>query len=155
VSEVIKKIDFHVEHINMLSPRDYELRTVFNEESFVNRLGMLQGIRESPDFFGDSWTFIVDGRILSCLGFLEIYKGVAEIWQIPSIFLERHVFAFSKAIKQLIENVAKEFKYQRFQTTSPDDDLHERWMKFLGFEKEGVLRRYVNGEDFIQYARLF
>ena len=45
--------------------------------------------------------------------------------------------------------------YHRIQIRATDDELHNRWLKFLKFEKEGTLRKYDNlGNDMNIWARV-
>jgi hypothetical protein len=46
-----------------------------------------------------------------------------------------------------------EYGIRRFQTVAVDDNLHNRWLSFIGFEVEGLMKEYsVDGEDYKLWA---
>jgi hypothetical protein len=103
-----------------------------------------------------SGTFLYDGRILFVAGFCKLWNGVFELWMIPSVYAPSAPVFFVRTLKRYITAIARDFKAHRMQTTSFDDDFHEKWMGVLGFQKEGTLRAFTESKQTMcQYGRLF
>lgn len=100
-------------------------------------------------------TFIFNGRILFVAGFCKLWEGVFEVWMIPSIYADAYPVFFARTIKRYLDRIMTDFSAHRLQTTSFNDTFHERWMGFLGFQKEGKLRQFTeNKNDMCQYGRI-
>lgn len=98
-------------------------------------------------------TGIVDGRIVCCGGVNIMAGGNADIWLIPSLHLPRHAKTFIRGLRDWLWGVRKDFQLTRMQTVCLNDDLHNRWMKYLGFEKEGIMKKFHNNTDYVMYGR--
>ena len=103
----------------------------------------------------DCATFTYGDIMLFCAGYVSLWPGVVECWMIPSIHVEKYKVKCAKLLKKYVEDIMSKEKWHRIQTTAPDDELHARWMKFLGLKKEGVLRKFThNKKDYCMYARV-
>lgn len=100
-------------------------------------------------------TGIVDGVVMCCGGVSPFLNGNAEIWLIPSAYVAENPTVFARHLKKWLFAVREDLALTRMQTACLDDDLHNQWMTFLGFEKEGVLRKYHNGIDYNMWSRLW
>ena len=89
-----------------------------------------------------TYTMIEDGRIITCMGCFPMWDGVWEVWQMPSVYVLKYAKGYCKTILGLLDGAAERVNIWRMQTHSPADDLHDRWMKFIGFECEGTLKEY-------------
>ncbi len=100
-------------------------------------------------------TFTYNGKLLFSAGYFELWPGVLECWMIPSIHVKSAMFTFCKLLRGYVRAIIEQEECHRFQTTTPNDELHHRWMTFLGMEKEGTLRKYThNGQDYCMYSRV-
>ena len=132
----IETIKFRPEHLEVMSIREKEEKGIMQlEDAFTRFEGMAK-------ISIDAKTFMYDGRIIFCAGYFQLWPGVIECWMVPSKYVKTVTLQFCKILKQYVDDIIREYKCHRFQTTAPDDDLHARWMKFLKLEKEGVLRKY-------------
>ena len=103
----------------------------------------------------DAKTFMYDGRIIFCAGYKELWPGVIDCWMIPSIYVETAKIGFCRMLRNYIDDIIKEQGCHRFQTTSPDDDFHERWMRFMGMQKEGTMRQFTHTKrSYSMYSRV-
>lgn len=103
-----------------------------------------------------SRTLIHDGHIIACTGLVPMWEGVCEVWQIPSLYVARYKIAYVKAFRKLISRIHLEYKMRRLQTHSPADELHDAWMRVIGFECEGTLKGYSRfGNDYRIWAKIF
>jgi RimJ/RimL family protein N-acetyltransferase len=145
----LKQIIFKPEHLEVADIRPLESNGILNLPETQTRLEKLSQI-------GDATTLIYDGRIIGFTGFLEIWPGVAEIWLIPTIYIQTASLTVARLLKNYVKVLAKTFKLHRLQTVAPDDELHNRWMSWLGFQEEGLLRQYSQFKmDYKQWARVY
>ena len=100
-------------------------------------------------------TGIVNGVVMCCGGVSPFLNGNAEIWLIPSVYLETETMSFSRHLRRWLFGVRDDLALTRMQTACLDDDLHNQWMTFLGFEKEGVMKKYHNGTDYVMWGRVW
>lgn len=143
-------IIFHPKHLEVAAVRQHEMDTIFK---LKNAYAQIENLAAKSVQAG---TFMYDGRIITCAGFLELWPGVAEIWQIPTIYVKLCPTLFSKTIRAYIETIAEQFKYHRLQTVAPADALHDRWMSWLGFRQEGTMLEYTaDKRDYRMWSRAF
>lgn len=144
-----KAIKFKPEHIDLMSLRPEEIQGGTYEEV---RARIVELASQSAQVL----TYTYEGRIIAVMGFMILWRGVLQGWVVPTIYVHTAPFSFAKTVKRFIEVLAKTFSCHRFQTGSYADEFHIRWMKFLGFEKEGVSKQFTpDKKDYINYARLF
>lgn len=140
---MFKVIPFKKEHIEVMDVRDHESNILNND--------VLSKLEKTSIAF----TGVVNGKIISCGGIIVVFKGVAELWQIPSIYVSEITIKYARYIRKWIELMRQEFQLYRMETICLDDDLHNRWMRFLGFEREGVKRKFLNGHDYVMFGKIW
>ncbi|UOF77745.1 putative acetyltransferase [Caudoviricetes sp.] len=137
---MIKIIPFKVEHLECMEMREHEKGLIGNENMKA--------------FEGVAFTGLIDGRIISCGGVVIEKWGNAYVWQVPSVYVNDVKMSYCKYIRKWLDDVASEYALNRFETTCVNDDLHNRWMKFLGFEVEGIKKKYINGQDYVMFGKV-
>jgi len=143
-----KVIPFKKEHLEVMEIRDYEKQTVCERPEFKRAMAIWETSRIAG-------TIVYDGRILAIMGSLDLWPGVCELFVLPSKYLSQYPIPFARCIKHAIYNSGMFDNYGRVQIQAADDKLHNRWLKFLNFEKEGTLRKYgLAGEDINMWARV-
>jgi len=144
----MKTIPFHSEHLKIMDMRPYEWEKVYPYLP-----------QETLDYYaslGHAYTLIEDGKIITCIGWVPLWPGAWEIWQIPSIHIAEHKIDYVRKLKDFITFYAEKQKAHRIQTHSPADKLHDAWMVFMGFECEGTLKEYSRfKEDYRLWSRRF
>jgi hypothetical protein len=100
-------------------------------------------------------TGVINGVVMACGGVSPFINGNAEIWLIPSVYLKSDSFLFARNLRRWLFGVREDLALIRMQTACIDDELHCNWMKFLGFEKEGIMKKYHNGKDYIMWGRVW
>lgn len=145
----LKLIDFRPDHVHQIKPREEEAFGVCAEPGYAEKMiSVAQGSKVSG-------TFIIGGEILCIAGYYELWSGVAEVWAMPSIYVRKNALLFARTFKAWVEDLIENHKYHRLQVHGLDDKTHNRWFQWLGFEKEGVMRKYSRDmEDFAMYARV-
>lgn len=129
----VEIIDFKPEHLDMMDMRAHEAsKEIDGQELFKDSI--------------ESKTVLIDGVVLTCYG---LYKNNG-LWQIPSIHIEnlpvKYARATIKIVRKLIENRIG------VHTICVDDEFHERWMRFLGFQP--TEKRYtIQGCECLLYVK--
>lgn len=143
----VKIIPFKTQHVECMDVRDYETSTVFNLSNLETGLKVFEERRSAG-------TMVYDGRILGIVGYFELWPGVCELFVLPSKYLNEYPIPFARCIRRTINQEI--FKsYHRIQIMALDDELHNNWLKFLKFEKEGHLKKYDSlGNNFNMWARV-
>ena len=145
-----KIIPFQPSHIELMDIRDIEIASSFMLPDAKERMQMM------TDMSLAAGTFILDGQILFAAGVVQMWPGVLDGWIIPTVYVPSHPIWFVKKVKQYFEAMAETFKCHRFQTVSPDDEQHAKWMELLGFKREGTLEQYSHNKlNYVMYARIF
>lgn len=141
-------IDFKIEHFEELECRSYESQFV---KMFKNPLQAVTQLTKS----GPSFTLIIRDQILAIGGFFKYWDGVFECWQIPSKNVPAYAKNYSRHVRYKMREFERQYNIKRVQSSCPNDDSHDRWMKFLGFSKECILKKFGPlGEDYALHARL-
>lgn len=140
-------IPFKVEHIEVMDIRDYELNTSFSLENVQAGLKVFENSRKAG-------TIICEGKVIAIMGVQDLWPGVCELWVIPSKYLHDYALPFARTIRKAMSSGILN-SYRRVQIQALDDELHNRWLRFLKFEKEGTLRKYDTlGNDMNMWARI-
>lgn len=138
-----KTVPFKIDHLDCMEIREHEKE--------ILTPSLLEYAAASPE----SYTVIYDGRVISCFGALILDHYKAELWQIPSIYVQDHVVRYARYGREWLEKLQKQYSIRRIDTVSLDDELHRRWMGFLGFENEGLKRKYYGEHDYIMWGKLW
>lgn len=140
--ELTKIIPFKAEHLECMDMRAHEKELVSGNN-----------VMKSVEHGSIAVTGMIDGRIICCGGIVPLNNGNSEIWLIPSIYVSSVTVTFCRELRKWLFGMRESLGLQRMQTACLNDDLHNRWMKFLGFEKEGVMKKYSNGVDFAMWGK--
>lgn len=141
-----KVIPFKLAHIECMDIREYETLTVLNLANWELALRQFEASKTCG-------TILHDGRILGVMGYYELWPGVCELFVIPSKYLPEYPIQFARCVKRVVNSGIFE-SYNRVQIHALDDDLHNRWLAFLRFDMEGILKKYdTNGNTYKIWAR--
>jgi RimJ/RimL family protein N-acetyltransferase len=127
-----------------LRPEDEHVRNdpFFEPWAETNALGAgFTGVRKS------------DGKILGCGGIKVISPGVGEAW---ALFCDE-IGLYAKECKEYavhyLSALVKEMGLQRLQcVVYADEKIKVRYVKALGFEAEGTMRKFKDGRDCVMLA---
>jgi hypothetical protein len=104
------------------------------------------------------WSGFCNGRFIAAGGIVVPYRGLGEGWVIAGPGVKGHYAFFHRTVKRAMIGTARALKVRRLQVLVRDSfTVSHGWVTdHLGFEKEGVMRRYgVMGEDMVVYVRFF
>ena len=144
-------------------PWHLELIDVQEEQRYLYEYYQQVGI--TPEQYGDiliataikengnpcAWSYYKDGEILGCGGIAQTnLPHIAEAW---CIFGKDFKLCFKTAVKRIREAVelCDHLRIQAF--TETDFISAQRFLEFLGFQKEGILKRQgIDTRDNIIYS---
>lgn len=101
---------------------------------------------------GLAWTMEIDQKVVGIAGLVPQWENRAMAWAMVSRHAGRHFMQMHRAVQRFL-NVSP---YRRIEATVdvgfPEG---EKWLKMLGFEREGLMRAYrPDGADMILFARV-
>lgn len=144
----IKRVLFNKHHLELM-----EIQEEFKP------LLQLDGVRFVLDRIplpgADGLTLMCNGQILVCFGYIHIVPGVVEVWLFPSVYVQKYPLTLVTEVIGYLESTAKVLNWHRVQTVTQDNAQHRKWMKTLGFVEEGLMKYYLNKQDYVMSARYF
>jgi hypothetical protein len=104
---------------------------------------------------GMSFTAVKDNKIICSGGVIPVWDKVFEGWVMGSHLIWQNRISAAKIIKKGMEFLIQENNIVRLQTAVKKDFyLGHRFAQWLGMEKEGIMKKYQNNEDYIRFARI-
>ena len=103
-----------------------------------------------------SWSGIHNGHLVGCGGIIPLWDGVAECWLVGGWRLGSHKISAVRALTATLAHQVKKQQLRRLQAVVQADwDEAVRFVEFLRFKREGLLRGYGPvGSDHYVYARI-
>ncbi|SKA64173.1 hypothetical protein [Desulfobaculum bizertense] len=115
----------------------------------------IQDFGEQMLVSGVAFTALAGPRILACAGMQSLRQGVGDLWALTSPELPRYGVAFCRAVRAWLPWVCAQQGVWRAQALVLEQHpVSCRWLEWLGFEREGLLRRYFGKQNFYIYARV-
>ena len=101
-------------------------------------------------------TALVHGKPVAMFGCIILWTGVAEMWSIISDDARRYPKQLTLVAKGFSDIVAQSLSLHRLQLTVRSDEPRAlRWAEYLGFEIEGLMKKYSpDGADTYILARV-
>ena len=101
---------------------------------------------------GPCFTAVKDGVILGCAGLTKQWDNRAIAWALLSSNIDQNFVNIHRAALRYFD--VTEFKRVEAFVDANFDAGH-RWIKMLGFEREGYMRSFTpEGNDAVLYARI-
>ena len=116
-------------------------------------LGLISAyLKHGPAFAG----ILPSGEILAAAGISIQYPGVGDAWAAPSGLVSEYPLLYARTIRRFFAKIVKEHSLRRVQTVvDPRYPSFLRWIDWLGFEVEGIMRRAsFDGTDLFLYAKV-
>lgn len=140
-------------NVREYTPGDEERVLPHNAYTFSS--GSKQAIRTAfQSGYARLWTIVdANGMILGIAGMYLSSPGVGDFWSLSDVGVLRARKLYCKSMRWLIERVIDAYKLDRAQFfIRTDQSWAERWAEFLGFKKEGILRKYADRQDHFVFA---
>ena len=93
-----------------------------------------------------------DGKtVLGVIGAVPCLPGVCEVFVLATKTQSHFPVSFARVVRRELFTLRSQ--YRRIQSVSKCDEFHYRWLSWLGFSAEGVLKSYgLEGEDMIMWS---
>jgi len=125
--------------------RKFDMLTFLN---FPNPKILARNLMRGPALTGFS-----DGEIIACGGIMPLWKGVGEAWVVTSPLVLKCSFSFVKVILRKLPIFSNILELERVQTTvDVEHTTSIKWVERMGFVREGLMHKYINGRDYYRYA---
>ena len=106
---------------------------------------------------GQTHVVVLSGEdIIFSIGYQRVNYDVAMIYVATDrVNLKKYKKSFHRAVK-LMEKDFKERMCKRklLATTTPDCHTSMKWLRAIGFEIEGVIKSFTDGEDHVLFGRV-
>jgi len=105
---------------------------------------------------GQAFSLLTNGHLIASGGIYPIWSGFGEAWFLSSGMVANHKRPVIVQLKNHMVELSKEHGYHRIQATARKDwKIAQRFLEFLGFEREGLMRNYgPDKSDHYMYARI-
>lgn len=132
MSQICELVPFRMVHLDLMEP-DIEL-------THKMLVAMMDARMKGPAF-----TLYVDGEIGAVAGVAVVWEGVGEAWGI--LDPKAPILYATRLAKSMLKEVKVNLNLRRIQTFTLTQRCYD-WVKLLGFEHEGIVKKYgPNGED--------
>jgi L-amino acid N-acyltransferase YncA len=103
---------------------------------------------------GDAKTIIYGKDVLGSMGYCELWPGVCEVWCMYNQN-SKHGGVFLMVVRDALIKLFKDKKLHRIQATGIHNLKSDMFFERLGFQDEGVLRKYsISGRDYKMWSRV-
>jgi hypothetical protein len=143
----LKVVPFAVEHLEQLTPREFEGRELawLGPTAARERAALYRDL--GPAFSG----FMGD-ELMGCGGVVPLDQEVAEIWMVTTDLVARYPLAFHRAVRRGLAAAAASLKLRRLQTAiHAEHRVSRKWIQCLGFREE--LEPPLQGPEGAIYVR--
>ena len=85
-----------------------------------------------------------------------MWGNVYEGWVMATIDIHDYPIQTARIIKKIFDRVMVDNKVERLQTTVRSDfEIGHKFAQWLGLKSEGIMKHYMDKEDYNLYARVF
>ena len=137
-------VKFEPQHLEtlLLQPSQAMMQSIINKP----------GYGESLAVAGPAYSAIDGDQVFACMGMIPQWEDRAIAWGLISAEAGQHFRAITKAVLRSMEL----HPFRRIETAvACNFPQGHRWVKMLGFEREGTMRAYTPfGDDCDLYARV-
>jgi len=143
-------VDYKPEHIESILDGDMSKMA---RKSF----GMAEDIAHGLVAPGLAFTGLIDGYVIASAGIKPLWPGVGEAWIVASDNMPKKKLSVIKLIRENFDRMIQDNNFVRVQAgVRYDWPEAKRFAEFLGFEHEGIMKKYgLDGQDYYRMARVF
>ena len=146
---MIEIVPFNFEHARFIATNEMNADIVNVKERYLKNLEQLV----KPD---TSWKGLIDGKIIAAGGMVELWDHVFEGWVMATADIQKHPIATARIIKKIFNKVMVKYDVHRLQTTvKADYEIGHKFAQWLGLEKEGLMKKYLDDNDYYLYSRIY
>lgn len=135
-------VPFEMAHLSVMDIRDFE------------QASMTAGGYETLVEKSVCGTMVFDGRVIAVIGYMELWPQCIEVWVIPSVYVPMYRFVFLRTLRSYLTQLFQPNGFMRIQCPQFITSNLDHWMEHLGFQCEGIMRKYWNGQDMKLWAHV-
>lgn len=95
-----------------------------------------------------------DGQVIGVMGFSQYWRGVGVVSAIFTDDVNKYPLAFYRAVRRRLDELMTGL-HRVEMTVKLDYEQGIRFAEALGFEREGILRKYTaDGSDCVMFGRI-
>lgn len=144
-----KGVAFEMQHFKDIELRPKEERIIGRNQYGFHKLAALETM-------GIVNTLIEQETVVAIYGYVQLWEGTYECYVLPSIHVAKHSILFVKELLEWIDILENSLPMRRLQSNATADPMHDRFMRTLGFECEGTMRKFLdNGTDYRLWAKVY
>ena len=105
---------------------------------------------------GPAFSAYCEGNLIAVAGINLLWKGVGEAWVMFGCDPFEHRWFIHKTTIRFINRLSDDLKLVRLQAVVKQGHYAGIvWVNHLGFDFEGDMKAYFNGETYLRYAKIF
>lgn len=105
---------------------------------------------------GKALTVFIDERPALCIGIIDIWDGLGEVWIVVSNEITQRPVSIARGMRELLAEYFEYGGYRRIQSNVRADwDTARRFAKFVGMKEEGLMPSFgPDGADYVRFAKV-
>lgn len=141
----VKVIPFEYKHLVNIKLRAHE-------EKYIDKAQFAAYMHSEG---AQAVTVVAGDEIIAITGFWVFGPGVLQVYVLPGADAPKYGIGFFRSVKRRLDALIESYKPDRAQTWSVADNQTDRWMKLLGFTKEGTHPKMFYGLTYRTWARYY
>lgn len=137
--------------IRTFQPQDLYALSLQNAQFGLHDLIQKEGYGQALAVAGPAYTATSQGEIIACIGTIPQWENYSRAWALLSGDAGRCMVSLTRGIS----------RWLRFHNAGRVDTAVDctfgaaiRWAEMLGFEREGVMRKFKDGNDYYLYSQV-
>lgn len=102
---------------------------------------------------GPAWAVRLDGKLVAIGGHSPVWPGRTVLWGYLGSNCGPALAVMTKEVRRQLREMTVEFPRMEAYAERHHDEGH-RWLRLLGFKREGLMRKFYNGRDYVIYAKV-
>ena len=105
---------------------------------------------------GSALTVFIDNQPAMCVGIIDIWDGLGEVWIVVSNAIESRPVSVARGMRELLDGYFEQGGDRRIQSNVRADwATARRFAKFVGMKEEGLMPSFgPEGADYVRYAKV-
>lgn len=128
----IRIVNFEIEHLEQIDLRDHEATIDYD-------------MAQLKEMSVESKTAFVNDEIICCWGVFDNHG----LWQLPSKQIKDNPMMYGRRALKVVREMIRDLDGAHSLCLA--DDLHDRWMRFLGFKANPEKQYEIQGHNYIMY----
>ena len=105
---------------------------------------------------GPAFSAYYESNLIAVAGINLLWKGVGEAWVMFGCDPRNHFMFIHRTVVRYLNRLSEDLKLERVQAVVKANHWAGiEWVDRMGFDFEGEMRAYFNGETYLRYAKIF